>query len=140
VELTKVLEFISKAKALWSKSSDDEHGLRFSQTVRIIQHMAEDLIREVEPLLIIGAMLNYLNVNLLGHILTVDNLQKVGLITGMFLHLNHNNVSPGSQIPGHKLKRCVHSGYRPFIEDCDYRVEHVHQIGEKTIVKVVEVQ
>ena len=139
-ELTKVLEFITKAKALWSKSSDEEHGLRFSQTVRIIQHMAEDLIAEVEPLLIIGAMLNYLNVNLLGHILTVDNLQKVGLITGMFLHLNHNNVSPGSQIPGHKLKRSVHSGYRPFIADCDYRVEHVHQIGEKTIVKVVEVQ
>jgi len=140
VELTKVLEFISKAKALWSKSSDDEHGLKFSQTVRIIQHMAEDLIAEVEPLLIIGAMLNYLNVNLLGHILTVDNLKKVGLITGMFLHLNHNNVSSGLLIPGNKLLRSVHSGYRTLINECMYQVEHVHQIGEKTIVKVVEVQ
>ena len=44
----------------------EEHGLSFTQCVRIITHLAEDLIQEVDPLLVIGAMLNYLNVNLLG--------------------------------------------------------------------------
>lgn len=139
-QLKQVLEFITRAKSLWSKSSDDEHGLRFSQTVRIITHQAEDLIQQVEPLLVIGAILNYLNMNLLGHILTVRNLKAVGLINGLYLPINHNNVNPGLQIQGKNLKRCVHTGYRPFIGECDYIVDKVYTIGEKTVIKAMEVK
>jgi len=137
-QLQKVLEFISTSRSLWSKSSNDEHGLNFNQTVQIITHKAEDLIKEVQPLLVIGAMLNYLNVNLLGHVLSVDNLKAVGLIDGLYLHINHTNVSKGSIIAGENLKHSVHSGFRPFIDDCEYRVDQVYTIGEKTVVKVVK--
>jgi hypothetical protein len=102
--------------------------------------LAEDLIQEVEPLLVIGAMLNYLNVNLLGHVLTVENLKEVGLINGLFLQINHTNVERGMVVDGNKLKRCVHSGIRPYINDCEYRVDEVYSIGETTIIKVKEMK
>jgi hypothetical protein len=139
-QLDKVLQFITQARCLWSKSSKEEHGLSFTQSVQIITHRAEDLIQEVEPLLVIGAMLNYLNVNLLGHVLTVENLKEVGLIKGLFLQINHTNVERGMVVEGDKLKRCVHSKIRPFINDCEYRVDEVYSIGEKTIIKVKEIK
>jgi hypothetical protein len=139
-QLNLVLEFITWARSLWSKSSKEEHGLSFSQSVRIITHRAEDLIQEVEPLLVIGAMLNYLNINLLGHVLTVENLKEVGLINGLFLQINHTHVEKGMAIDGSKLKRCIHSKMRPFINDCEYRVDEVYTIGKKTIIKIKEMK
>ena len=139
-QLDNVLQFITQARYLWSKSSKEEHGLSFTQCVRIITHLAEDLIQEVEPLLVIGAMLNYLNVNLLGHVLTVENLKEVGLINGLFLQINHTHVEKGMVVDGNKLKRCVHAKVRYYINDCEYMVDEVYSIGEKTIIKVKEMK
>ncbi|MBC8553030.1 MAG: hypothetical protein H8D23_25675 [Candidatus Brocadiales bacterium] len=139
-QLDNVLQFITQAKCLWSKSSREEHGLSFTQCVRIITHRAEDLIQQVEPLLVIGAMLNYLNVNLLGHVLTVENLKEVGLINGLFIQITHTNVEKGMVVDGDKLKRYVHSGIRPYIKDCEYMVDEVYSIGETTIIKVKEMK
>ncbi|MFQ6609957.1 MAG: hypothetical protein ACE5D7_04060 [Fidelibacterota bacterium] len=139
-QLKLVLEFITRSRSLWSKSSNDDHGLNFGQTIKIITHWAEDLMREVEPLLVIGAMLNYLNVNLLGHVLTVENLKEVGLINGLFLQINHTNVEEGMIIGGKKLRLFVHSKFRPYLNDCKYLVDEVYTIGNKTIIKVKEIK
>jgi hypothetical protein len=43
-------------------------------------------------------------------------------------------------IDGSKLKRCIHSKMRPFINDCEYRVDEVYTIGKKTIIKIKEMK
>ena len=84
-----VLEFVTKAKHLWRTGAcavdTDSYSVSFNQKILIIRSWAHQLSKRVSTRLLVGAMINHFSLNLLSHVLDVEDLEPLGLTNGYYL-------------------------------------------------------
>jgi len=84
-----VLQFISRSKLLWrsvySNDSELNPGFGYENAALIIRNWAFNLSQRLNTQLLIGAMVTELSLNLLGHVLDMEDLQHSGFIDGIYV-------------------------------------------------------
>ena len=95
-----VLQLISRTKQLWrSVYANDpavNPGFSYENAALVIRTWAFDLSKRVNSQLIVGAMVTELSLNLLGHVLDVDDLRYSGFIDGIFVPVaTEKTIKPG---------------------------------------------
>ena len=84
-----VLEFVTKAKHLWRTGAcavdADSYSVSFNQKILVIRSWAHQLSKRVSTRLLVGAMINHLSLNLLSHVIDVEDLEPLGLTNGYYL-------------------------------------------------------
>ena len=88
-QIENVLEFVTKAKHLWRTGActvdADSYSVSFNQKILIIRSWAHQLSKRVSTRLLVGAMINHFSLNLLSHVLDVEDLEPLGLTNGYYL-------------------------------------------------------
>ena len=84
-----VLEFVTKAKHLWRTGAcavdADSYSVSFNQKILVIRSWAHQLSKRVSTRLLVGAMINHFSLNLLSHVIDVEDLEPLGLTNGYYL-------------------------------------------------------
>ncbi len=130
-----VLSFITKAKALWRTGTctvdSDSFSVGFNQKIMIIRTWARQLSEHVSTRLLVGAMINHLSLNLLSHVLDVEDLDPLGLTNGFYLPISTDS-SPGIGMVGSRGSFAAlvsHPYYLDALkEGCQYRIQSVHDL------------
>jgi len=127
-----VLQFISKSKALWrSVYSNDptvNPGFRYENAAVVIGTWAQELSTRVNTKLLIGAMVTEFSLNLLSHVLGVDDLTYAGFIEGIFVPVATSKcISPGMVgAKGTFASLLAHPVYLSALNDaCKYMIKDV---------------
>jgi hypothetical protein len=87
-QITEVLQFIAKSKRVWrtgSVSGTDEYQLSYTQKADVIRSWASDLSKRVSTKLLVGTAIKNLSLNLLSHILDIEDLEQLVLLNGYYL-------------------------------------------------------
>ena len=88
-QIEDILEFITKAKHLWRTGAcavdADSYSVSFNQKILLIRSWAHQLSKRVSTRLLVGAMINHFSLNLLSHVIDVEDLEPLGLTNGYYL-------------------------------------------------------
>ena len=95
-----VLQFISRTKHLWrSVYANDptvNPGFSYENAAMVIRTWAFDLSKRVNSHLLVGAMVTSFSLNLLGHVLDLEDLRYSGFIEGIFVPVaTEKTIKPG---------------------------------------------
>jgi hypothetical protein len=134
--ITDVQIFIAKSKKLWRSvhQNDDTYnpGFGYLQAVRVIRTWAQDLSERVNTQLLIGAMCTEFSLNLLGHVLDLDDIVYAGLTSGVFIPLSTDRVlNRGMLVTKGKLAALLaHPIYADvLVSEATYSVENVFPLS-----------
>ena len=134
-QIKEVLQFISKAKRVWRTGTvmdNPDYHLSYTQKADVVRSWARSLSKRIPTELLVGTMINHLSLNLLSHILDVEDLEQLGLLNGYYLP-----VSTGEDLkPGMIGKRgsfaalITHPHFLSVLTlDREYRVENLHRLS-----------
>lgn len=136
IQINDILSFITKAQHLWRTGSctsdDDSFSVSFNQKVMIIRTWARQLSERVSTHLLVGAMINHFSLNLLSHVLDVEDLEALGLTNGYYLPIAAD-VAPGVGMVGTRGSYAAlvsHPYYLDALKDGrQYRILSVHTLN-----------
>jgi hypothetical protein len=133
VQIQDVLSFITKAKHLWRTGSSTVDGesssVGFNQKLMIIRTWSRQLSERVSARLLVGAMINHLSLNLLSHVLDIEDLVQLGLTNGVYLPISTENEPSVGMIGsrGSFAALISHPYYLDALrEGHKYRIEDIH--------------
>jgi hypothetical protein len=133
VQIQDVLSFITKAQHLWRTGSSTFDGESFSvgfnQKLIIIRTWARQLSQRVSSRLLVGAMINHLSLNLLSHVLDIEDLVQLGLTNGVYLPISTESEPSVGMIGsrGSFAALISHPYYLDALrEGHKYRIEDIH--------------
>ena len=90
-QIEEVLKFIVEAKSLWrtgSLKNDSDDSLSYNQKINVVRSWSRVLSERVPTHLLVGAMIQHLSLNLLSHILDIQDLEQLNLLNGYYLPLS----------------------------------------------------
>jgi len=130
-----VLQFIAKSKQLWrSVYSNDptvNPGFSYENAAVVISTWAQELSTRVNTKLLIGAMVTEFSLNLLSHVLGVDDLEYAGFIDGIFVPIATTKcINPGMVgTRGTFASLLAHPVYLSALTDtCKYKIKEVYPL------------
>jgi hypothetical protein len=133
VQIQDVLSFITKAQHLWRTGSStvdgDSISVGFNQKLMIIRTWARQLSERVSTRLLVGAMINHLSLNLLSHVMDIEDLVQLGLTNGFYLPISTENEPSVGMIGsrGSFAALISHPYYLDALsEGHKYRIEDIH--------------
>ena len=128
--------FIARSKKLWrSVHQNDETsnpGFGYLQAVQVIRTWAQDLSKRVNAQLLIGAMCTEFSLNLLGHVLDLDDLTYAGLTSGIFIPLStQRSVNKGMLVTkGAIAALLAHPVYADVLKSKGtYKIEKIYPLS-----------
>jgi len=135
VQIQDVLSFITKAKHLWRTGSSTVDGesssVGFNQKLMIIRTWARQLSERVSTRLLMGAMINHLSLNLLSHVLDVEDLEQLGLTNGVYLPISTKS-EPSIGMTGSRSSFAALISHPYYLgalrEGHKYRIEDIHNL------------
>ena len=96
VQINDILSFITKAQHLWRtgtcRAEGDSFSVGFNQKIMIIRTWARQLSARVSTRLLVGSMINHFSLNLLAHVLDIEDLEHLGLVNGYYLPISMDSV------------------------------------------------
>jgi len=130
--IEEVLQFVSKSKHLWqSVYSNDpalNPGFNYANAALVIRKWAVHLSQTVNSHLMIGAMVTNLSLNLLGHVLDVEDIQYSGFTDGIYLPISTDEPIQAGMVGSYEAFASLvcHDVYRQVLPmNKRYRVETV---------------
>jgi len=134
-QIKEVLGFIVKAKALWRTGclhNDHDYSLSYNQKINVLRSWSRALSENVPTRLLVGAMIQHLSLNLLSHILDVQDLEHLNLLNGYYLPLSTQKELQvgvvGSR--GSYAALIVHPHFLSVLDEKkQYRIEYVHVLS-----------
>jgi hypothetical protein len=130
-----VLQFIAKSKQLWrsvySNDSTVNPGFSYENAAVVISTWAQELSTRVNTKLLIGAMVTEFSLNLLSHVLGVDDLEYAGFIDGIFLPVaTERSIQLGMVgTKGTFASLLAHPVYLSALTDtCKYKIKEVYPL------------
>jgi hypothetical protein len=141
-QIKEVLQFISRSKQVWrmgkASSLIDIH-LSYNQKSDVISSWARDLSKRVSTKLLVGTMIKNFSLNLLSHILDIQDLEQLGLLSGYYLPVCTSSELRVGMIGkrGSFAALITHPHFISVLkENSNYRIENIHQLsGSNWITK-----
>jgi hypothetical protein len=130
-----VLEYVTRAKHIWRTGAcvvdSDSFSVGFNQKILIIRTWARQLSERVSTRLLVGAMINHFSLNLLSHILDVEDLEPLGLTNGYYLPVATEKCLSAGLVGtrGSFAALVSHPYYLDALsEEKRYRIQYVHTL------------
>jgi len=134
-QIEELLKFIVKAKALWRTGylyNDHDQSLSYNQKINVVRSWSRALSEKVPTPLLVGAMIQHLSLNLLSHILDIQDLEHLNLLNGYYLP-----VSTGKDLQvgmvgsrGSYAALIVHPYFLSVLDEKkQYRIEDIHVLN-----------
>ena len=134
-QIKEVLGFTVKAKALWRTGclhNDHDYSLSYNQKINVVRSWSRALSENVPTRLLVGAMIQHLSLNLLSHILDVQDLEALNLLNGYYLPLSTQKELQNGMIGsrGSYAAFIVHPHFLSVLDEKkQYQVKFVHVLS-----------